>query len=122
MSGQFFRIVNDAEWEAIKKSKSIRPSNSDDWGDYGPGQVVFLHRDTVSISYLMSYVEDYCAKDPGCYHLVRVTVPPAVGLKIQADDTADYDQAVAHPGAMRESDGCEIHRVATFDCRDSAKR
>ena len=110
MSAKFFRIVNDAEWEAIKESKSIRPSN--------PEEVVYLHQDTVSIAYLMSYVEGYCDEDPSCYHLVRVTVPPDVGRKIEADDTAGYDWAVKHPGAMRESDDCQIHRVATFDCRD----
>lgn len=118
MSDKFVRIVSGAEWSVIERTRSISPSDREDCPPYRAGEVVFLHRDTVSISYVISYLQDYCDDNPGHYHLLRVAVPLTRPSRIEEDQSADYDMAVVHRGSIRESDGCVIQRVATFDCRD----
>ncbi len=116
MSSKFMRLVNKEELNSIKESRTIHPSLDNLWLPYKSGEVVFLHRDTIHLNYLLSYLEQYCEVDPGEYYLIQIDVPLHKANKIKQDESANYHECVVHTGPICESEGYSILHIATFHC------
>jgi hypothetical protein len=110
------RVMSERAWERVVRSGRIEPSPNE-YPPYPAGTTVFVYRDDVPASFLLSRADELC-EDGSPVHLVSLDVPVASRGRLEDDKSAfGIDGSLAHHGAIDRADDWVIHHVATFDCR-----